>query len=80
MLSEVPLDASIQKYIKREKFESCANSDYLTYTGKDSNGSYILALNAKAALRLQDFTCCWSSISRPSVKVPVKKDVDTKTM
>ncbi|XP_011305013.1 uncharacterized protein [Fopius arisanus] len=78
MVSENPMDSSITKYIKKQKFEACSAGSLLTYTEKNINGSYSLVINQTVATSYKKFVCCWSTITRTPPKKPPTGEWDTK--
>ena len=80
MLSKNPLDPSITKFVKREKFENCSNVEPLTRITRVSNGNNYLVINADLAKNYKQLSCCWAPIVRiiPSLEMNPDKDYDSK--
>ncbi|CAK9828805.1 hypothetical protein ANTRET_LOCUS6259 [Anthophora retusa] len=64
MLSKEPVDPSIRAYVKKEKFESCANEPRLTGLTRGENGTVLLHVDPAAVARYPDLECCWSPVFR----------------
>ncbi|XP_014211056.1 uncharacterized protein LOC106641232 [Copidosoma floridanum] len=65
MLAKDPLDPSIVKFVKKEKFEACSTSPLLTSIHREGNASAYLVVNPEAAKQYTGLTCCWAQITRP---------------
>lgn len=76
MLSKNPLDPSIIKLVKREKFESCSSTPPLTSVYRDANGSVYLVIDPNVAKHHKEPYCCWASIGRPSPALVLSSDKD----
>lgn len=70
MLSKDPLDPSIRAYVKKEKFESCADEPRLTGLSRGENGSVVLFVDPAASGRHPGLECCWSAVSRAEKQPP----------
>lgn len=68
MPSKSPLDPSIVKFVKKEKFQTCTKSPLLTSIIQDNNGNNLLVLNTNETRHLKNVFCCWSPIIRPIPK------------
>lgn len=77
MLAKEPFDASIGKFVKKEKYEKCTNEPLLTRVIKEPNNSMILVLDSSALSRHPDLECCWSPVIRPKITKPRKDNFDS---
>ncbi|KAJ8676022.1 hypothetical protein QAD02_011808 [Eretmocerus hayati] len=64
--SKSPLDPSIAKFVKREKFEPCSTTPPLTSIMRGSNGTITLVINQNQAKQYKFLSCCWAPIARPN--------------
>ena len=80
ILSKNPLDPSIIKFVKREKFEKCSTVEPLTRIKRESNGSNYLVINADLAKNYKQLSCCWAPIVRPipTIKIIPDKEYDSR--
>ncbi|XP_008203577.1 uncharacterized protein LOC100121316 isoform X1 [Nasonia vitripennis] len=76
MLSKNPLDPSIMKLVKREKFEPCSSTPPLTGISRESNGSVYLVVNPAMAKHHKEPYCCWAPITRPTTGPVLTSDKD----
>ncbi|KAG7198833.1 hypothetical protein KM043_001802 [Ampulex compressa] len=77
VLSKEPLDPSIVKFVKKERFERCSNEPLFTHVFKESNGSNVLSIDPAARALYPDLACCCSPVVRPKVEKPVKESFDS---
>ncbi|KAL7303226.1 hypothetical protein TKK_0004427 [Trichogramma kaykai] len=80
IVSKKPLDPSIIKFVKREKFVKCSTTPALTSVKRSSNGSILLVIDPKMAKNHKNLSCCWAPIIRPcdTYKYAFDKDCDSK--
>ncbi|KAK2584189.1 hypothetical protein KPH14_006616 [Odynerus spinipes] len=77
MLSKDPLDPSIAKFVKKEKFEACFKGVPYTRISRDANDTIALILDPKAAANHKNMLCCWSPVIRPKFDDPRKHKFDS---
>lgn len=77
MLSKEPLDPSIARFVKQEKFESCSKGALFTQIAREENGSVVLFLDPAARALHPEIECCWSPVVRPVFDKPKKDNFDS---
>ncbi|XP_051176271.1 uncharacterized protein LOC127291270 [Leptopilina boulardi] len=75
MLSKIPFDPSIMKFVKKENYENCTKLPLLSSIVQNENGQNLLILNKNELKYLnKKIFCCWSPIIRPIPKKPIPEE------
>ena len=79
MLSIYPLDPSIAKFVKKEKFEKCTYTPLLTRIIREKNGTNYLIINTNLTNKYKEVVCCWAPVIRPKpINLSTDKKFDSK--